>query len=304
MDQSNKASSDLREWSYIDGSTQRGPVTTAIVIRMVERGIISPQALMWKAGMESWMPIASVEEFKDIVALQSKMWYFVDNTGSQVGPILTRNLTEKMKNGHIDGLTLVYSDDTNGWKKMSEIQSLRQVMMRIVAEEEAMNQALNSVSGSGPNDLPDQLQVFQEDVIPAIPEEMRKKKKDVVGKKSFATDDGKRYEDVQSDEAFMALTLLLCRYKWDDEEQDWVEDSEPESEPGDENDSDHDSSDESSDDDKNEISRKRKFENDKRPEDQKETAKNDMKKKKRKKRVKKGPNTWIYIAGTSPVCLC
>jgi HIV Tat-specific factor 1 len=88
---------------------------------------------------------------------------------------------------------------------------------------------------------------------------------------------------------------MIPRYKWDDEEQDWVEDSEPES--------DGDEEDENSDDDasENEAEQQNDQHSTKRRKIDNHSNSNDSKvidpKKKKKKRTKKAPNTWIYITG-------
>jgi GYF domain 2 len=54
---------NLREWLYIDTatSTQRGPVTWSLLIKMLEKGAgATSTTLVWKAGMENWLPMAEV----------------------------------------------------------------------------------------------------------------------------------------------------------------------------------------------------------------------------------------------------
>jgi GYF domain 2 len=55
---------NLREWLYIDTatSTQRGPVTLSLLIKMLEKGAgATSTTLVWKAGMENWLPMAEVK---------------------------------------------------------------------------------------------------------------------------------------------------------------------------------------------------------------------------------------------------
>lgn len=92
-----------------------------------------------------------------------------------------------MKNGEIDGLTLVYSNNTEGWKKVSEIPSLKNAMMKIAMEEDAMNEAMQAINTSKQQEL-----AFEQEVIPTMPDV----RKDDKVKKSFTADDGKRYRIV------------------------------------------------------------------------------------------------------------
>ena len=54
-----------REWYYCDvlGSAQKGPVPGIVLCRLLEKGVgVSANSLVWKAGMESWQPMANVSE--------------------------------------------------------------------------------------------------------------------------------------------------------------------------------------------------------------------------------------------------
>ncbi len=54
---------DTREWHYCDvlGGTQKGPVPAVVLCRLLEKGAgVSPQTLIWKVGMESWLPMSAV----------------------------------------------------------------------------------------------------------------------------------------------------------------------------------------------------------------------------------------------------
>ena len=54
---------DAREWHYCDvlGGAQKGPVPAVVLCRLLEKGVgVSPQTLIWKVGMESWLPMSAV----------------------------------------------------------------------------------------------------------------------------------------------------------------------------------------------------------------------------------------------------
>ncbi|MBI1783538.1 RDD family protein, partial [Candidatus Sumerlaeota bacterium] len=44
------------DWHYSDGKQQFGPVSEEEFNRMVTSGVIGPQTLVWRAGMENWQP--------------------------------------------------------------------------------------------------------------------------------------------------------------------------------------------------------------------------------------------------------
>lgn len=52
-------------------------------------------------------------------------WYYIDIEGAQHGPVLSKMLVHKLKEGEIDGLSLVYGGDVSVWTKVSEVDVLK-----------------------------------------------------------------------------------------------------------------------------------------------------------------------------------
>ncbi len=55
--------SDAREWFYTDvaNGAQKGPVPAVVLNRLLEKGVgVTPQTLVWKVGMDTWLPAANV----------------------------------------------------------------------------------------------------------------------------------------------------------------------------------------------------------------------------------------------------
>lgn len=44
------------EWHYLDGEQQRGPLTEPELRQAVADGIIVPETLVWREGLEDWLP--------------------------------------------------------------------------------------------------------------------------------------------------------------------------------------------------------------------------------------------------------
>jgi HIV Tat-specific factor 1 len=155
-----------REWFYSDAAgsagVQKGPVPQIVLCRLLERGVgVSAQTLVWKAGMESWQPMAQVSPFKEIVSFGLLQWYFVDLEGEQKGPVFSKLLVHKMTQGEIDGLTMVYGGEAPAWKKLSEVPLLQAEMARIAEEEE--RQRLQRLASLGADEDQAQTQVFDAD---------------------------------------------------------------------------------------------------------------------------------------------
>lgn len=221
----------------------------------------------------------------------------MDSENQQKGPVFTRLLLHKVKEGEIDGLTYVYSGDLAVWKKIAEVAELKDAIQKATEEEEAREAALKSAESSA---IPIENQIFNPDMADASkqimfePTEVGQKD----AKRAFIADDG-------------------SRYRWDDDEQDWVFDNEEgEDQPVlDEEDSEYGDSryrkrKADANDDDEELSE---------PEDNENTAllKNEekhtaqagseenkgevqevkAKKRRSKKKKNKGPNTWVYVTG-------
>ncbi len=49
-------------WWYESNGAQAGPVPDAVLLELVRSGRVSPQARVWRSGMPTWQPVASVPE--------------------------------------------------------------------------------------------------------------------------------------------------------------------------------------------------------------------------------------------------
>ncbi len=49
-------------WWYESNGAQAGPVPDSVLLEMVRTGSLSPQARVWRSGMPTWQPVASVPE--------------------------------------------------------------------------------------------------------------------------------------------------------------------------------------------------------------------------------------------------
>lgn len=57
--------------------------------------------------------------------------------GQQRGPVISRMIMHKWHEGDIDGLTLVYSSLIGEWKKVSEVDVLKEAISKVAQEEQA-----------------------------------------------------------------------------------------------------------------------------------------------------------------------
>ena len=57
-----ESTDDTRVWHYSDvNGAQKGPVPTVVLSRLLEKGVgVTAQTLVWKAGMDNWLPVSNV----------------------------------------------------------------------------------------------------------------------------------------------------------------------------------------------------------------------------------------------------
>jgi len=240
-------------------------------------------------------------------------WYYIDIEGQQHGPVLSKMIVHKLKEGDLDGLSLVYGgDSTTEWRKVSEVEVLKKELAKIATEEENMRLAFLKAE----DDKDIQKQVFVEDFDPSkafpIPKEM------LARSAASAAAAAAAQEDSASADPKVYIADNGQRYVWDDEEQDWVEDETGE-------DANDQSAPVAASTKSSELPKKRKLDNvsgNTNPDDDSgdegeeldtvgnsnnktdpnsgNGGDNKPKKKRSKKKSKKGPNTWVYITGLPP----
>jgi hypothetical protein len=158
-----------------------------------------------------------VEPFQSIALFHSLQWYFIDEGGLQHGPILTRLLIHKLKEGAVDGLTMVYANHLQKWKPLGEIEELRAEIMKIAAAEQEAEKAAKAAEEE---ESQKHVQVFIEDDdtnrVSAYQEFLAAQQK--------ATEKAAEDQESLGDKKKRFTADNGIRYCWDDAEQDWIED--------------------------------------------------------------------------------
>ena len=215
-----------------------------------------------------------------MVKFHQTYWHFVDEGGSQRGPVLTRMILHKLKEGDIDGFTLVYNQVLGKWVRISDVPELRIASQKIMQAEDSLSQQKIHV--------PLEQQVFfdvddDSGVSPATAYQAMlvstktssaAEASEPVKKKTFRADNG-------------------VRYCWDEEEEAWVEDD-------DLTQSDNEQAVGAGNSDEGERSEDEKDESAAiadGSQNQSDTSATQKRKRNKKKKVKKLPNHWVYITG-------
>jgi hypothetical protein len=160
------------------------------------------------------------------------LWHYVDVNGQQRGPVASRLIMHKLHEGDIDGMTLVYSADLGEWKKLTEVNVLKDAIMKMQAEEQAAEEATRAAEAAQKELGQSELVYFiDEETQPALPDFL-KGKKNISGEKSSgsgagagatasADDGGAVRQQKALRKTFVADSGV--KYLWDDLENDWVE---------------------------------------------------------------------------------
>lgn len=53
----------MTQWYYGSGAGQHGPVGDGELRELIASGAVGPETLVWRAGMNGWLPLRSVPEF-------------------------------------------------------------------------------------------------------------------------------------------------------------------------------------------------------------------------------------------------
>lgn len=115
-----------------------------------------------------------------------------------------RLLVHKLREGAVDGLTMVYGGGMSAWAPLAEVPELKKVAQEI-AEEESRAAALLSSIHVGTDDQTFSSEMYKDDVIPTLDEAVTVAVNSKENTKEFVNDEGIRHVwDVDTDEWVVA----------------------------------------------------------------------------------------------------
>ncbi|ETN22172.1 hypothetical protein PPTG_02190 [Phytophthora nicotianae INRA-310] len=189
-------------WLYLDAVTgqQKGPVSAPIIKKLLRKGVIQPQQLVWTQRLSEWTAIASVEPFESYLRVWTAVWYYMaeDPTNPskesvRTGPNTTQQLVQLFVDGEVDGMTLVWSQQLDGWKPIGEVPSLKEFLQEanedLDREAELKEQASN---------VPIEQQVFEKESTDALVAEDGKRYVFDAESKTYVTPEDKIEEELAS----------------------------------------------------------------------------------------------------------
>lgn len=151
------------EWYYAQGDAQRGPLSEDIIRELVANSVITPRTLVWKIGMEKWLPSCEVSDLPkpqasppeapseippeiplDQATAPGSINWFYKRSGMEHGPVSETELKELIIDGSLKPTTQVRQGGVNPWQPLSEVSELE---MPINTKDE---QPEMPITGKGP----------------------------------------------------------------------------------------------------------------------------------------------------------
>ncbi|WP_309397229.1 DUF4339 domain-containing protein [Cerasicoccus maritimus] len=145
------------DWFYLQDGQHRGPTSILDIVARVQKDEFTGRALVWKAGMSAWTPLASLPEFKTafepkalrrpklppkprpvnseqnaqlttapFLKPDSKVWYYEVN-GANQGPFSTIALRKSIQKGSIAPATKIWREHMEAWKPAEELEEFADV---------------------------------------------------------------------------------------------------------------------------------------------------------------------------------
>ncbi|KAG7390695.1 HIV Tat-specific factor 1 [Phytophthora boehmeriae] len=166
------ASKAVELWLYLDAATgqQKGPVPEPVVKKLLRKGLLQPQQLVWTQRLKEWTAISSVEPFAAYCRVWASVWFYMaegeasaGKGSARAGPVTTQQLVKLFVDGAVDGMTLVWTQELKDWKPIGEVPELKEFLQEanddLDREAELQEQA---------SELPAEHQIFEKEETNAL----------------------------------------------------------------------------------------------------------------------------------------
>ncbi|GLE03006.1 hypothetical protein PINS_up011885 [Pythium insidiosum] len=183
-------------WMYVDPASgqQRGPLPVRLLKRLIRKGHVTPQHLVWTQRLNEWTPAGTTEPFESYCRVWFTFWYYMlDGNPTQQGPVNTKDLMALFLDGEIDGLTLVWTKDMEQWTPMGELPSLKEFVHEANEDHERQEEVLEQQRQAAQED-----QVFDDASVQVFEAEDGKKYVFDPETKKWITPEEKIAEDLEA----------------------------------------------------------------------------------------------------------
>lgn len=146
------------DWFYLQDGQHHGPTSALDIVARVQKDEFTGRALVWRAGMKAWKPLATLPEFKSalvpkplrkpklppktatagkkaahsrapFVKPEAEVWYYEVN-GANKGPFSTIALRKSIQAGSIAPSTKIWREHMEAWTPAEELEEFEGVRVR------------------------------------------------------------------------------------------------------------------------------------------------------------------------------
>jgi len=119
------------DWFFAAGREKRGPLTMDELGTLLASGEIPPESLVWRAGMENWLPASELDELSrwmprrpPDLPVSERQWFYVAFQ-QRVGPVPESHLKAWLASGQLPWDISVWREGLDQWLPASSIPELR-----------------------------------------------------------------------------------------------------------------------------------------------------------------------------------
>ena len=114
-------------WMYSADGQPKGPLPGFSLLRLLERGVVPPNATVWAPHLKEWAPITEADGLAVRAKLCRQRFYVMDQQERR-GPFILGELRRRFENGEVDGLSQIFVEGSQEWQQLSQVEGLRDVL--------------------------------------------------------------------------------------------------------------------------------------------------------------------------------
>ena len=127
-------------WMYSADGQPKGPLPGFSLLRLLERGVVPPNATVWAPHLSEWAPITEADGLATRAKLCRQRFYVMDRQERR-GPFILGELRRRFEAGEIDGLSQIFVEGSEAWQQLSSVEGLRDVLQPPQLQQEVEAEA-------------------------------------------------------------------------------------------------------------------------------------------------------------------
>ena len=115
-------------WMYSTDGRPKGPLPGFSLLRLLERGVVPPEATVWAPHLREWAPITEASGLAVCAKLCRALFYVAGEDQQRQGPFPLMELRRRFEEGLVDGLTSTFVEGGSEWQPLAEVAGLRALL--------------------------------------------------------------------------------------------------------------------------------------------------------------------------------